>query len=119
MGEVYDSYIDTAGNYHYTDTDTGHHVIRRQDEVNFFSDNACVGGLAKPESAKTILENMDAILKELENELTRIESAIYSEKPIEGTNTPKDKSMLETLNRQRDMAEGLLKLAVHIREGLW
>ena len=28
MGDVFDSYYDTAGNYHYTDTETGHHVIR-------------------------------------------------------------------------------------------
>lgn len=81
--------------------------------------NACVDGIEKPESAKTILENMDAILKELENELTRIESAIYSPKPFDEAKEPKDECMLGTLNRQRDMAEGLLKLAVHIREGLW
>ena len=81
--------------------------------------NACVGGIAKPESAKIILENMDAILKELENELTRIDSAIYSPKPLDEAKEPKDECMLGTLNRQRNMAEGLLKLAVHIKEGLW
>lgn len=27
MSEVYDRYVDTAGNYHYTDVETGHHVI--------------------------------------------------------------------------------------------
>ena len=68
--------------------------------------NACVDGIEKPESAKTILENMDAILKELENELTRIESAIYSPKPFDEAKEPKDECMLGTLNRQRDMAEG-------------
>ena len=81
--------------------------------------NACVGGLAKPESAKTILEYMDAILEDLESELTKIDSAIYSPKPADTTNAPKDECMLGTLNRQRKMAEGLLNLAVHIREGLW
>ena len=81
--------------------------------------NACVDSLAKPESAKTILENMDAILKELENELTIIESYIYSPKPLEVSCEPNDECMLGTLNRQRNIAEGLLKLAVHIREGLW
>lgn len=28
--EVYDKYCDTAGNYHYTGTITGHHVIRKE-----------------------------------------------------------------------------------------
>lgn len=27
MSQVYDRYVDTAGNYHYTDVETGHHVI--------------------------------------------------------------------------------------------
>lgn len=81
--------------------------------------NACVGGLEKPESAKTILENMDAILKELENELVGIDSAIYSPKPFEERREPQDESILEILNRQRNMTESLLKLAVHIRKGLW
>lgn len=75
--------------------------------------------MQKPESAKTILENMDAILKELANELERIDSAIYSPRPFEEKSEPKDECMLETLNRQRNTAEALLKLAVHIREGLW
>lgn len=75
--------------------------------------------MQKPESAKTIMENMDAILKELGNELVRIDSAIYSPRPFEEKSEPKDECMLETLNRQRNTAEALLKLAVHIREGLW
>lgn len=29
MSEVYARYVDTAGNYHYSDTETGHHVIRK------------------------------------------------------------------------------------------
>ena len=28
MGEVFDRYIDTAGNYHWSDTETGHHVFK-------------------------------------------------------------------------------------------
>ena len=75
--------------------------------------------MQKPESAKTILENMDAMLKEVANELVRIDSAIQSPRPFEERSEPKDECMLGTLNRQFDMAEGLLKLAVHIREGLW
>lgn len=78
-----------------------------------------VADMQKQESAKTILENMDAILKELGNELKRIDSAIYSPNPVDGTNAPNDECMLGMLNRQRNTAEELLKLAVHIREGLW
>lgn len=29
MSEVYDRYVDTAGNEHFTDVETGHHVIRK------------------------------------------------------------------------------------------
>lgn len=28
MVDVFDRYYDTAGNYHYSDTETGHHVIK-------------------------------------------------------------------------------------------
>lgn len=75
--------------------------------------------LEKTEPAKAILENMDAILKELASELVRIDSAIYSPKPCEERPEPQNECMLGMLNRQRNTAEGLLKLAVHIREGLW
>lgn len=71
------------------------------------------------ETAKSILENMDAILKELSAELRRIDDAIYAPKPLEDAKDAHDECMLETLNRQRNTAEQLLKLAVHIREGLW
>ena len=75
--------------------------------------------MQKPESAKTILGHMDAILMDLENELMRIDSAIYSPKPCEESSEPKNEGMLETLIRQRNMAEGLLKLIIHIRDGLF
>lgn len=71
------------------------------------------------ETAKSILENMDAILNELSAELRRIENAIYGPKPLEDPKDHPDECMLETLNRQRNTAEQLLKTAVHIREGLW
>lgn len=74
----------------------------------------------KPETAKAILENMDAILKELFNELRRIDDAIYSpNEKSKDLDEPKQECFLGTLNRQRNIAEGLLHLAVHIREGLW
>lgn len=71
------------------------------------------------ETVKSILENMDAILKELSAELHRIDGAIYAPTPFEDAKETADESLLETLNRQRNTAEQLLKLAVHIREGLW
>ena len=74
----------------------------------------------KPETAKTVLEEMDGILKELFNELRRIDDAIYSPKNVgEDANEPKQECLLGTLDRQRNVAEALLHLAVHIREGLW
>lgn len=74
----------------------------------------------RPENAKSILENMDAILNELRNQLNSIESAIFSPKPNkEDGREPMDECMLGTLNRQRNKAEEILKTAIHIREGLW
>lgn len=71
------------------------------------------------EPAKVILENTDAILKALSGELARIEEAIFSPKPCKETKEPADECLLGTLNRQRNVAEELLRTAVHIREGLW
>ena len=76
----------------------------------------------KPETAKAILENTDCILTELYNELRRIDDAIYSPKNVEisqDVNEPKQECFLGKLNRHRNVAEAMLKLAVHIREGLW
>lgn len=71
------------------------------------------------ETAKSILENMDAILTELSGELHRIDDAINKPSPLEDRKEPSDETMLETLNRQRNIADSLLKTAIHIREGLW
>ena len=88
--------------------------------LNYGEMEACEPTENKPETAKAILENMDAILKELFNELRRIDDAIYSPKNVgEDANEPKQECFLVTLNRQRNVAESLLHLAVHIREGLW
>lgn len=89
--------------------------------LNYGEMATCEPRDTKPETAKEILENMDAILKELFAELRRIDDAIYSPKN-EGTvdsDEPKQECFLGTLNRQRNVAEALLHLAVHIREGLW
>jgi len=76
------------------------------------------------EPAKPILENMDAILKELGTELRRIDDVIYSPSNVNSNsvcdvNDQQDDCLLQTLGRQRNLAESLLKIAVHIREGLW
>ena len=76
--------------------------------------------LTKTEPAKTILDNMDAILNELWQELVRIDSAIYSSRPTEERErNPADECLLGILNRQRATAKKLLDLTIHIREGLW
>ena len=74
----------------------------------------------KSETAKSILENMDAILKELGTELRLIDNAIYSPSN-DGcdVNEPRDECLLGMLIRQRNLAGDLLKIVVHIREGLW
>ena len=36
MGEVFARGIDTAGNYHYSDTDGRHHIIPFQDAITNF-----------------------------------------------------------------------------------
>ena len=76
------------------------------------------------EPAKSILENMDAILKELGTELRRIDDVIYSPSNVNSNsvcdvNDQQDDCLLQTLGRQMNLAESLLKIAVHIREGLW
>lgn len=75
----------------------------------------------KPETAKSVLEEMDGILKELCDELRRIDDAIYSPKNVENSkpNEPTQECLLGTLNRQRGVAKTSLDLAIHIREGLW
>lgn len=91
--------------------------------LNFENATICEPRDVKTEPAKSILENMDAILKELSCELRRIDDAIYSPGNVgenaNDSNEPKQECFLGTLNRQRNFAEALLHIAVHIREGLW
>ena len=82
------------------------------------TEDRCVP-VERQETAKEILENMDAILKELMGELVRIDEAIYSQRPCEEKNEPRDECLLETLSRQGYTAQALLDIAIHIREGLW
>lgn len=77
----------------------------------------------KAETAKSVLEEMDGILKELSAELQRINDAIYSPQNVKSTivsNEPTaPECLLGTLNRQRSVAKTSLDLAINIREGLW
>ena len=81
----------------------------------------CKSRDAKIEPAKSILENMNDILKGLYDELRKIDDAIHSPKNVDPTapNEPIQESLLETLDWQRNLAADSLSLAVHIREGLW
>lgn len=76
------------------------------------------------ETAKDIILNLAAILTEIKNQVDSIESAIYGKKVTE-TNAGDGEEecpmppMLILLREQRDFAEGILKIIMHIREGLW
>ena len=73
------------------------------------------------ETAKDIILNLAAILAEIKTQVDSIESALYG-KRLEETNTVdgmEEPPMLVLLRQQRDFAEGILKIIIHIREGLW
>lgn len=72
------------------------------------------------ETIKAKLENMDAILREIENQACMIEDA------INGPNVKENKAMdnqLEPMgimiDRMRGKAEEILKTVIIIREALW
>ena len=72
------------------------------------------------ETVKSILENNDAIQKELMNVIGSIDEAIYGTR----TNANMEKeapdiSLLDTLKRQRNYNERILKAIVRIKEALW
>lgn len=77
----------------------------------------------KPETAMSILESMDNTLKDLSDELRRIDDAIYSPRNVGSTDDSNEPTgpecFLGKLSRQRLAADTLLHLAIHIREGLW
>ena len=52
-------------------------------DFNYGEITNCEPRDTKTETAKSILENMDAILKELADELRRIDDAIYSPRNVE------------------------------------
>ena len=75
------------------------------------------------ETAKELLENMGAILRELNNEVRMISDAVYRGRncnPVEEEpNEPKMPPMVAIMREQRDVAEEVLKELVRIREALW
>ena len=76
------------------------------------------------ETAKMVLENTDATLKETGTILEMVFSSISGERrdvpptPIVDQGNG-DTSMMDTLRRQRETAERILKIATEIREVLW
>lgn len=84
----------------------------------------CAVEEVKRETAKELLENMGAILVELNNEVRMISDAVYRGgncNPVEEVpNEPKRMPpMVDIMQEQRDAAAGVLKELVRIREALW
>lgn len=83
----------------------------------------CAVEEVKGETAKELLENMGAILKELNKEVRMISDAVYrggNFNPLEEEpNEPKMPPMVAIMRGQRDAAEEVLKELVRIREALW
>ena len=84
----------------------------------------CVATNSEPiETLKSIMENMTAILAEIDNQTDMLSEAFYgrnirtnAEQSVQ-ENTPE--TILSTVRKQRDNAERILKKIVKIREGLW
>lgn len=93
--------------------------------MNFENAQICAVDEAKRETAKELLENMEAILGEMENQVAMISDAVYRdenhvEKGRARTNEPcATPPMVVIMRGQRDTAEYLLKEIIKIREALW
>lgn len=90
-----------------------------------YNDNVMAMEVNEPrETAKMILESNDHILDELSNQLRDIFEALSGGTPTNNDSAARvadkqDSNMLDTLRRQRDLAEYILKVSVRIREALW
>lgn len=79
----------------------------------------------KRETAKELLEDTQNIFREMENQVAMISDAVYrGENHVEKgpvlTNEPcATPPMVVMMREQRDIAEGLLKEIIKIREALW
>ena len=74
------------------------------------------------ETAKMILGNTDAFLEETGTTLEIVFSSITGARRDDSTSVDPgngDISMMDTLRRQRAVAERILKIATEIREALW
>ena len=72
------------------------------------------------ETAKMVLENTDAILKETATILELVFSSLNGEQREVALSADNgDKTMMDTLRRQRATAECILEIANKIREVLW
>ena len=155
MGEVYNRYVDTVGNLHWSDVETGEHCVKADTDSKtlyitegvrdmetlrnkFTNEEIDLESLKRfattqkvesfknepRETAKMVLENLDEILNELSFQVNSIETAIVTGplcKDDGGSNANKhpDETMLQTLDRQRNFAETILKTVMRIREALW
>ena len=85
----------------------------------------CAVNEGQRETVKELLENMGAILEELNNEVRMIADAVYRggncNKVEEVPNEPKPPMppMIVIMKEQRDVAGGTLRELVKIREALW
>lgn len=73
------------------------------------------------ETLKAIMENMSAILQEMDNVTNTMCEAFYGERTeqTEARQEVRRETILQTLSNQRDLAERIHKKIVKIREGLW
>ena len=82
----------------------------------------CAVEEVKKETAKELLENMKAILKEMNTEVRMISDAVYrgvninQEAPDEPKVTP---PMVDIMQEQRNMAQDILDELIKIRQALW
>ena len=80
--------------------------------------------LCREETVKAVLENMDGSLKEMKNQVGRIQDAVYlGEHQVQTCGqlyqNVKNEPMLVIMHRQRDEAEEILKDITELISRLW
>lgn len=76
------------------------------------------------ENVKMLLEDLNGILQEIYYQLDLIDDAIHGNKLDSTTSdsnniVPSALPMLADIREKKFLAEKILKIAVHIKEGLW
>ena len=88
-----------------------------------YSDNRGMENVERIETAKELLDNMGAILTELNGEVRMIAEAVYrGVDPTEkAPNDPtrETQPMIVIMKEQRDMAESTLREVIRIKTLLW